>query len=569
MSQILIDAVYPQEIRIVKHSLKEKKILNFDYDSISKKQLKGNIYLAKITRVEPSLQAVFVEYGDEKHGFLPFSEINTDYYQIPAADKQKLKDFYNGKSASNSKLKKVKSTEDDCVEEGSKTLTEMKKNLCNQYKIQEVIKKNQVILVQVIKEERGNKGVALSTYITLAGRYSVLMPNSGSKSGGVSRKIDGVSDRKRLRDLLKSFNLPESTSVILRTAAYGKTNEEISRDYQFLINSWNNIRQEALNSTAPNMVYQEADAVKRCIRDMYDSAVKNIIVDGVASYKRIKAIMEIIDTSGVKKIKEYKGKTPVFNHYKIENLIQDFYNTEVQLESGGYLVINITEALVSVDVNSGKATKERSVEDTALKTNLEAAREVARQLILRDLSGIIVIDFIDMNSVDNRKNLEIELKEAFSGDRARIQISRVSQLGLIEMSRQRLKPSLMETNMDLCSHCNGTGLLKSVESLSVEILRQIYCTASDKTVKTIVVSAKGEAIAYIFNYRRNAISEIESQRKIQVIFNANEDLKGDSFKVEGKNKVIESSLNNLKYDKAFVNSEEGKKSFRIFNKNKK
>ena len=568
MSQILIDAVYPQEIRVAKHSLKEKKILNFDYDSISKKQLKGNIYLAKITRVEPSLQAVFVEYGNNKHGFLPFAEIHTDYYQIPSQDKQELKESINGKESSNSKLKKVKAAEEDCAESGNQAFLDMKKNLSNQYKIQEVIKKNQVILVQVIKEERGNKGVALSTYITLAGRYSILMPNSGSKSGGVSRKIDSGSDRKRLRDLLKSFKLPENTSVILRTASYDRTNEDISKDYQFLINSWNNIRNEALKSTAPSLVYQEADVVKRCIRDMYDNDVKSIIVDGEESYGRMKSIMDIIDSGAVKKIKEYKSKTPVFSHYKVESLIQEFYNTEVQLPSGGYLVINITEALISVDVNSGRATKERSVEEMALKINLEAAKEVARQLTLRDLSGIIVIDFIDMNSVDNRKNIEKTLRESFSGDRARIQISRVSQLGLIEMSRQRLKPSLMETNMDLCSHCSGTGLTKSVESLSVEILRAVYSAASEKAVKAISVVARGEVIAYIFNYRKNAITELESTYKLQIFFDANEDFKGDKFKVVSKNRISEDDFENLKYDKVAINKSIEKKSFNIFNKKK-
>jgi len=571
MNKILIDAIYPQEIRVAKIA-KDNRVLNFDYESSAKKQLKGNIYLAKVTRVEPSLQAAFVEYGENKHGFLPFAEIHTDYYQIPAEDKKKLeqeedadneeqenekeqkqKDAKGKKSGGNSRLKKIAKTaeSDDCAEEGEALLKKRKARLTEQYKIQEVIKKNQLILVQVIKEERGNKGVSLSTYISLAGRYCVLMPNSGSRSGGISRRIDNVSDRKRLRELVKGFNMPKGTSIILRTAVMDKRDDDIKKDYNYLVTLWNNIRQDTLSSSAPALVYQEADVIKRCIRDLYDTKVEEIVVEGDDAIARTKRLMKAINSSSVKKIKEHKSKAAIFHHYKIEDAINQFYSTTASLESGGYLVINITEALVSIDVNSGRATKERSVEETALKTNLEAAREVARQMHLRDLSGLIVVDFIDMLEVENRKALERELRKSFENDKARIQISRVSNFGLVEMSRQRLKPSLIETNTIPCPHCNGTGYVKSYDSLAVDIFRAIRHEVLQRNVKVVKVYGSPNTMSYVMNFRRNNVAALEKENGINVFLYVNNACSDSDFKVETTKNISNEDKDQLEHDKAY------------------
>jgi ribonuclease E len=570
MTKLLIDAIYPQEIRVAEIA-KNGKILNFDYESASRKQLKGNIYLAKITRVEPSLQAAFVEYGEDKHGFLPFAEIQTDYYQIPTDDKKQLEKLQEEIEAShnqekelkeasanttkNSRLKKISETaensnlDNDDLDEYA--LQSLKKKLTQKYKIQEVIKKNQLILVQVIKEERGNKGVSLSTYISLAGRYCVLMPNSGSRSGGISRRIDNIPDRKRLRELIKTFNIPKGTSLILRTAVQGKTDAAIEKDYNYLVNLWNNIRQDTLNSSAPALVYREADVIKRAIRDLYEESVEEIIVEGSEAILRTKILVKAIDSSALKKVKEHKSKNSIFKHYKIDEQIESFYHTTANLESGGYLVINITEALISIDVNSGKATKERSVEETALNTNLEAAREAARQIRLRDLSGLIVVDFIDMLELENRKSLEKELRAAFVDDKAKIQISRVSSFGLIEMSRQRLKPSLIETNTNSCSACNGTGFIKSYSAFSIDIFRAIRFEVIKKSSRLVRVYGSAEAIAFITNFRRNNINILEQENNIKLFLYVDSKLASYEFRVESDKNLKDEELENLDNDKSY------------------
>lgn len=570
MTRILIDAVYPQEIRVAEIS-KSGKVLNFDYESAARKQLKGNIYLAKVTRVEPSLQAAFIEYGQDKQGFLPFAEIQTDYYQIPTDDKKKLEQLQEeieaahnterdskevkAKSSPNSRLKKISEAAEnnnpdhDDLDESS--LQALKKKLTQKYKIQEVIKKNQLILVQVIKEERGNKGVSLSTYISLAGRYCVLMPNSGSRSGGISRRIDNISDRKRLRELIKGFNIPKGTSLILRTAVQGKTDQAIEKDYNYLVNLWNNIRQDTLNSSAPSLVYHEADAIKRAIRDLYEESVEEIIIEGSDAVSRAKKLVKAIDNSALKKIKEHKSKNTLFKHYKIEEQIDSFYQTNASLESGGYLVINITEALISIDVNSGRATKERSVEETALNTNLEAAKEVARQIRLRDLSGLIVVDFIDMLELENRKALERELRSAFADDKAKIQISRVSNFGLIEMSRQRLKPSLIETNTDPCPACNGTGFIKSYSAFSIDIFRAIRFEVIKRSSRLVRVYGSADAIAFITNFRRNNINVLEQENNIKLFLYVDHKLASYEFRVESERNIADEEQENLDNDKTY------------------
>ncbi len=566
MNKILIDAVYPQETRVVKIS-EDNKVLNFDYESSAKKQLKGNIYLARVSRVEPSLQAAFVEYGENKHGFLPFSEIHFDYFQVPAEDRKKLEEAIKKndsaqeeqeqhakgkKSASSSRLSKIaqKAEDDDLVETSAEDLEKRRKNLIKSYKIQEVIKKNQVILVQVIKEERGNKGVSLSTYITLAGRYCVLMPNSGTKSGGISRRIESAADRKRLRDLVRSFKMPDGTSIILRTAVLNHSDEEIKADYNFLVSTWNNIRQETLKSSAPALINAEADVIKRSLRDLFDEATEEIIVEGSAAVALTKKLLKAAGNEDVKKVKEHKAKQAIFNHYNVEDEINSFYSTNASLTSGGYLVINITEALISIDVNSGRATKQRSVEETALKTNLEAAKEVARQLRLRDLSGLIVVDFIDMIELENRKKLERSLRAAFEGDRARIQISRVSNLGLVEMSRQRLKPSLVETNTMPCPNCGGTGFVKSYENLSVDVFREIRRTVVQKSIKMIKVYASPGTISYLINFRRKNLEHLEQEHGINVFLYVDNNLRDAQFRVDTAKDISTEDKELLENDKS-------------------
>ena len=555
MEKILIDAIYPQETRVIKLD-KDNKILNLDYESAIKKHLKGNVYLAKVTRVEPSLQAAFIEYGESKQGFLPFIEIHPDYYQIPADDKKKLEqEFFSHKEkqeVKNSRLDKiVNNNEEDTEEEKNIHLEKNKIALAKKYKIQEVVKKNQLILVQVVKEERGNKGVSLSTYLSLAGRYCVLMPNSGSKSGGISRRIDNIKDRKRLRELIKSFNIPHNTSIILRTIAAEHNDKEIEKDYNYLAGLWNNIRQNTLNAVAPALIHQEADVLKRAVRDLYNDNISDIIVDGHHTISKVKSLINVINPSAIKKVKEHRHKKPIFTYYKIEQEVEKFYGTNAQLPSGGYLVINITEALISIDVNSGRSTQGRSVEETALKTNLEAASEVARQLILRDLSGLIVVDFIDMMEVENRKTLEKELKKSFAEDKARVQISRVSYFGLVEMSRQRLKPSLIETNMISCPNCSGTGYVKSYDVLAIDIFRDIRNEVLKSNVKAIKTYVSSQCMSYIMNFKRNNILALEQENKIKLFIYIDSNLGDSQYKLETFKSIPSFEKDSLDHDKIY------------------
>ena len=453
---MLIDAAHAEETRVV--VVDGHRVEEFDFESRAKKQLRGNIYLAKVTRVEPSLQAAFVEYGGNRHGFLAFNEIHPDYYQIPVADREALM----AEAADEEDEVDEADGEEEEDDELSAEEARLRRRLIRKYKIQEVIKRRQILLVQVVKEERGNKGAALTTYLSLAGRYCVLMPNTG-RGGGISRKITNATDRKRLKSVAQSLEVPQGMGLIVRTAGAKRTKQEIKRDYEYLLRLWENIRETTLKSIAPALIYEEEDLVKRAIRDMYDKDIEAVFVDGEDGYREAREFMRMLMPSQAKKIQLYRDPTPLFVRYKVEDVLQQIHSPVVPLRSGGYLVINQTEALVAVDVNSGRATKERNIEATALKTNLEAAEEAARQLRLRDLAGLIVIDFIDMEESKNNRAVEKRLKDALSEDRARIQMGKISSFGLMEISRQRRRTGLLEGTTHVCEHCQGSGRLRSVE----------------------------------------------------------------------------------------------------------
>ena len=507
---LYIDASHPNETRVVLKS--ENNIEDYEYEGLKNNLIKNNIYLGKVSRIEPSLQAAFIDFGREKHGFLSFNDIQSDYYQIPKSDLEIIKqeeerareqlskevEANEEKNLAEGKLEvddpiEVKKNEDDkeisisnenieingpsqdkenLDESNSANLKEekdkqiKKKYHFKRYKIQEVIKPNQVILVQVIKDERGQKGAALSTFISIAGKYIVLMPNT-PKGGGISRKIFNPADRKKIRNILNEIEIPKEMGLIVRTAGSNKTKNEIDQDLGSLINSWNQIKNTALNSIAPSLVHQESEIIKRTLRDMYDENTKNIIVEGNEGYKKAQNFMKMMMPSNVKKIKKYRGKVPLFIEEKIEEKLNQIFDSEVKLASGGYLVINPTEALVSIDINSGSSIKQKNVESTALDTNLEAAEEIARQIKVRDLSGLIIIDFIDMLSYGNRRMVERRLKEKCRADRARIQIGRISTFGLLEMSRQRLRESAVKWKVELTDESFAQKLLKTVEYKSI------------------------------------------------------------------------------------------------------
>jgi ribonuclease E len=557
VDKIFVDAIFSQEIRVAVLDNKGK-VCNFDYESNSKKLLKGNIYLAKVTRVEPSLQAAFVEYEDGKHGFLPFAEIHPDYYQIPAADKLKLKQLMaddnvvektSSKVAINRKNKIIKNKSNDSAnDDNSLDEDQIKHDLTKKYKIQEVVKKQQLLLVQVIKEERGNKGVSLSTYISLAGRHCVLMPNSTGRNGGISRKIDDAKERSRLKSIIDKLDIPKNTKLILRTAVIGAKENHIHSDFEYLISVWNDIRKSTLNAEAPALIHKEADIITRVIRDHYKDSASEIVIEGDEAFTSLKKLAKNLVPEAVKKMSQYKNKKGIFEYFNIEKQIDSFYNTEAELPSGGYLIINMTEALVSIDVNSGKATKQRSVEETALKTNIEAAREIARQVKIRDLSGLVVVDFIDMLEVANRKLVEKELRTCVSEDRARIQLGRISNLGLLEFSRQRLKPSLIESNMVACKACQGTGLVKSFETRSVDIIRSIRREVYKRNVKLLKVFSTVAIVTKMINYRRNEISSIEKQFNVRIFFFVDQNLNGTNFYVTSTNSFADEDIIALQDD---------------------
>lgn len=535
--KMLIDASHPEESRVA--ILNNDCLDEFDFETTTKQQLKGNIYLAKVIRVEPSLQAAFVDFGGNRHGFLTFSEIHPDYYRLPVEDREAL--------VAQAETENVATTE-EIIEEIDTEITEDVEILGGedveeiqdrspryrprQYKIQEVIKRRQIMLVQVIKEERGGKGAALTTYLSLAGRYCVLMPNA-VKGGGISRKITNLADRKRLRTIIESLNLPETISVIIRTAGMARSKIEIKRDCDYLTQLWNEIREKTLHSIAPTLIYEESNLIKRAIRDYYTRDIEEVWIEGTAGFKEAKNFIRKLMPSHIKKIKEYTDeKIPLFHRYGVEQQIDTMHSPVVQLKSGGSIVFGTTEALVAIDVNSGKATRERHIEETAYKTNLEAAEEVARQLRLRDLAGLVVIDFIDMEDKRNVEAVERRLKDAMRHDKARVQVGRISVFGLLELSRQRLRPNIIESTSLPCQACRGTGMVRSVESSTLHVLRAIEEEAMKQIADEFIVTVPTTISFYILNQKRKLLQDLEERWKIAVRFAQDETLIPPDYRIE-------------------------------------
>jgi len=559
---MLVDAIHPEETRIVVTS--GNRLEEFDFESATRRQLRGNIYLAKVTRVEPSLQAAFVEYGGNRHGFLAFSEIHPDYYQIPVADREALLRDEEAEEAhaeeaedTGAQPESVSEAEPEAehhdedaghIEQapansepvesigGADALEEVperRRQSQNRrhYKIQEVIKRRQVMLVQVVKEERGNKGAALTTYLSLAGRYSVLMPNT-ARGGGISRKITNAADRKRLKEITSDLEVPQGMGVILRTAGASRTKAEVKRDYEYLMRLWESVRELTLKSQAPCLVYEEGSLIKRTIRDLYNKEIDEVFVAGEDAYREAKDFMRMIMPSHAKNVQLYKDDQPLFSKYNIEAQLDSMFSPTVTLPSGGYIVINPTEALVSIDVNSGRSTKEHNIEDTALQTNLEAADEVARQLRLRDLAGLIVIDFIDM--MENRSNRAVErkLKDCLKDDRARIQVGRISHFGLMEMSRQRIRFGVVESSTHKCPICDGTGLVRSTESLALMIMRHIEDHVLRRQGQSINVRVPVDVALYILNFKRETLISLEIRNQLSITITADGKMTGHQFAIE-------------------------------------
>ncbi|MDV7200423.1 Rne/Rng family ribonuclease [Rhodobacterales bacterium HKCCA1288] len=620
--KMLIDATHAEETRVVVAD--GNKVEEFDFESLNKRQLAGNIYLAKVTRVEPSLQAAFVDYGGNRHGFLAFSEIHPDYYQIPKADREALlaeerelaaeaeadEEEKSAPKRRRSRRRKSSDTraeaaagdaiatgevstpsgmdvidldadaetesemevdealdaaltdtaapesdadpeveadiEDGASEEDATAPAEaetiaddddhedirpVRKPRARKYKIQEVIKVRQIILVQVVKEERGNKGAALTTYLSLAGRYCVLMPNT-ARGGGISRKITNISDRKKLKEIAQSMEVPQGAGLIIRTAGSQRTKAEIKRDYEYLQRQWEQVRELTLRSIAPAPIYEEGNLIHRSIRDLYNRDIDEVLVEGEAGYRQAKDFMKMIMPSHAKNVKHYADSLPLFARYQVEGYLADMFNPVVQLKSGGYIVIGITEALVAVDVNSGRATKEGSIEETALKTNLEAAEEVARQVRLRDLAGLIVIDFIDMD--DRRNNLAVEkrLKDRLKTDRARIQVGRISGFGLLEMSRQRLRPGMLEATTQPCHHCHGTGLVRSDDSQGLSILRQLEEESTRRRSRELLLTAPVGIVNFIMNQKREYLADLEARYGVSIRVEADPAMITPDYRIE-------------------------------------
>ncbi|MBB4076390.1 ribonuclease E [Bartonella fuyuanensis] len=587
-NKMLIDASHREETRVV--VVHGNKIEELDFESEHKKQLKGNIYLARITRVEPSLQAAFVEYGGNRHGFLTFSEIHPDYYQIPIADRLALleeeendsvgenpvdifttattKDKkHSRKTKKNEKNNAIAADDENDIISESVTIDNTEEILNadvsydeiemvgsgdareelptyqrkqgRQYKIQEVIKRRQILLVQVIKEERGNKGAALTTYLSLAGRYSVLMPNT-ARGGGISRKITNVQDRKRLKEIVKELAVPKGMGVILRTAGANRTKAEIKRDYEYLMRLWDTIRTLTLKSTAPCLVHEESNLIKRSIRDLYNKSISEILVSGDQGYREAKDFMRMLMPSHAKVVQPYRDPTPIFARNDIEIQLDKMLQPQVSLKSGGYLVINQTEALVSIDVNSGRSTREFSVEKTALQTNLEAAEEIARQLRLRDLAGLIVIDFIDMLEERNVRLVEKKLKDCLKNDRARIQVGHISHFGLLEMSRQRIRISVLESTTQPCPHCAGTGSIRSESSIALHVMRSIEEYLLHNSRYNIIVRTPVTTALYVLNHKRDILVNLETRFKLNISIEADNNIGTQHF-VISKGTIAEST----------------------------
>ncbi|HJS40950.1 MAG TPA: ribonuclease E/G, partial [Sphingomicrobium sp.] len=557
--RMLIDARHPEETRVA--VAKGNRIEEFDFESAEHKQLKGNIYLAKVTRVEPSLQAAFVDYGGNRHGFLAFSEIHPDYYQIPKADRDALLKEEAEHAAEEERLRaeldaresggfddeadsEADAEETDSPDEAgtgsdaspvdesaADELRKKRQALRRRYKIQDVIQRRQVLLVQVVKEERGNKGAALTTYLSLAGRYCVLMPNT-SHGGGISRKISNGADRKRLKSIMSDLKLPTSMGLIVRTAGLSRTKTEIKRDFDYLARLWDEIREKTLKSSAPALIYRDSDLIKRAIRDLYHREIEEVVVEGDEGHKAARGFMKLLMPSHVRRVKPYSDPTPIFQRFGIEDQLSAMYQPVVQLKSGGYLVINPTEALVSIDINSGRSTREHNIEQTAFATNLEAAAEIARQLRLRDMAGLVVIDFIDMEQSSHVRKVEKAMKEALKNDRARIQVGRISSFGLMEMSRQRLRTGVLEASTKACPHCDGTGLMRTASSAGLSALRIIEDEAARGRGERILLRAGREAAIYLLNKKRAELAEIEARYGVTVEVAIDEAFEGARMSVE-------------------------------------
>ncbi|ANP44726.1 Rne/Rng family ribonuclease [Candidatus Viadribacter manganicus] len=501
--KMLIDAAHPEETRVA--VLDGSRVEDFDFEVASRKQLRGNIYLAKVTRVEPSLQAAFVEYGGNRHGFLAFSEIHPDYYAIPHDDQEAIK----------AELAKAEEESENEEEDDEARDERRRRILTRRYKIQEVIRRRQIMLIQVVKEERGNKGAALTTYLSLAGRYCVLMPNTG-RGGGISRKITQATDRKRLKKIATDLEVPQGQGLIIRTAGAKRTKTEIKRDYEYLSRAWETIRDETMKSVAPALIYEESSLVKRAIRDLYDKDVDEIHVDGEGAYKEAKDFVRMLMPSHAKRVHLWKDSTPIFAKQGVEKQLESIYSPIVHLKSGGYIVINQAEALVAIDVNSGRATRERNIEQTAFKTNLEAADEAARQMRLRDLAGLIVIDFIDMEESKNDRVVEKRMKDNLRFDRARVQMGKISGFGLLELSRQRRRTGVLEGTSHVCEHCQGSGRVRSVESASLALLRALDEAAAKKKNRLIEARTASDTAIYLLNEKRDALATIEENNHVRV-----------------------------------------------------
>lgn len=609
--KMLIDATHPEETRVV--VVDGTKVEEFDFETVTRRQLAGNIYLAKVTRVEPSLQAAFVEYGGNRHGFLAFAEIHPDYYQIPFADRQALLEEERAmaraeeeeearpqrRRARPERKAEVAKAEDPVVEGPSgmdvvdlgdeaaeaepdaapaveagsepgdghhhgaevhdrgdgayramdhasdtdeeiesvaeedmvEEISAPRRTRARRYKIQEVVKVRQILLVQVVKEERGNKGAALTTYLSLAGRYCVLMPNT-ARGGGISRKITNAVDRKKLKEIAGELSVPEGAGLIVRTAGANRTKPEIKRDYEYLMRLWEQIRELTLQSIAPAKIYEEGDLIKRSIRDLYSREIDEVLVEGEAGYRTAKDFMRMIMPSHAKQVVRYQNPTPLFARHQVEGYLAAMFNPVVQLKSGGYIVIGVTEALVAIDVNSGRATKEGSIEETALKTNLEASEEIARQLRLRDLAGLIVIDFIDMEERRNNAAVEKRLKDKLKTDRARIQVGRISGFGLLEMSRQRLRPGMLESTTQPCPHCHGTGLIRSDDSMALTVLRALEEEGTRKRSREVLLKAPVGIVNYLINHKREHVALIEVRYGMSVRIEADPMLVSPDYSIE-------------------------------------
>jgi ribonuclease E len=567
--RMLIDARHPEETRVA--VVKGNRIEEFDFESAEHKQLKGNIYLAKVTRVEPSLQAAFIDYGGNRHGFLAFSEIHPDYYQIPKVDREALLREEAEHAAEEERLRAAEYDAEDGTdtaededepseaieisddaqngengdtheagtgsnrspvdESAADELRRKRQNLRRRYKIQDVIQRRQVLLVQVVKEERGNKGAALTTYLSLAGRYCVLMPNT-SHGGGISRKISNGADRKRLKSIMSDLKLPTTMGLIVRTAGLSRTKVEIKRDFDYLARLWDEIRERTLSSTAPALIYRDSDLVKRAIRDLYHREIDEVIVEGEEGYKAARGFMKLLMPSHVRRVKLHTESTPSFQRYGVEDQLSAMYQPIVQLKSGGYLVINPTEALVSIDINSGRSTREHNIEQTAYNTNLEAAQEIARQLRLRDMAGLIVIDFIDMEQNGHVRKVEKAMKEALKNDRARIQVGRISTFGLMEMSRQRLRTGVLEASTKTCPHCEGTGLMRTAASAGLSALRILEDEAARGRGERILLRCGKEAAVYLLNKKRAELADVEQRYGVMIEVIIDESLEGARMTVD-------------------------------------